>query len=369
MKRRDFFTQIASAAALGTSANTPLVQGEQLVLFPSARAAVRLIETHTGAPGDLLRLLIGSFGELLAFQKSLAIESNRERLDVMRSLLELYDTTSRLAIVRTIQLVGSLSPQQVAESEARLRASLLFHELVAFEVFLSVPIDESALPDNETIPEFRFQVARMALARIGQGNLQKGELSKLLVLSLDELLQSADLLARAVYAKHLQAVIPLLGVLRLASSRLKQGGFAIIDQLPAADLEAVEEFLRTGLIFRETIAFEPLLNAPHFLVPVQDKQDDEEILAATKKAEIKKLLEKVLVVGGFLTDLLDIIDEILELLKGGADKQDKAEKATDSIKEIIKKLLPGSLLKSVLESFLGVIDELLKLLKGRRRGT
>jgi hypothetical protein len=363
MKRRDFLKKIGSSAVLGASANAPSAQGQQITLFPSARHAVQLIETRTGTPGDLLSLLIGSLSELLTFQRTLALDSNQERLDVMQGLLELYDTVHRLTIDRTLQLAATLPPQQVAQSEMLLRASLLFHELVAFEAFLNVPINESALPDEKRVREFRFQVARMALARIGQGNLQKGELSKLLVSSLSELLQSADLLARAMYANHIQAVNPLLGVLQLASSRLSQGTFMVIDQLPAADLQPVEDFLGTGLVFRETIALEPLLNAPHRLVPLQDKQDDEEILAATKKAEIKKLLGKAPLIGEILTGLADIIDEILELLKGGADKQDKAEKATESVKDIIKKILPNAFVESVLE----VVDELLKLLKGKKK--
>ncbi|MGH9673964.1 MAG: hypothetical protein ACRD44_12350 [Bryobacteraceae bacterium] len=363
MKRRDFLKKVSSSAVLATSAGAQSAPSQGLVLFPSAHRAVQLIDTRTGGPGELLRLLIGSLSELLVFQKRLAIERNSERLEVIQELLALYDEVHRLAMRRMLELAGALSPQQIADSEARLRPSLLFHELVAFEVFLEAPIDEAGLPESDRVPSFRFQVARTALARIAQGNLQKGELSKLLVASLGELLRSADLLARAVYARHIPAVEPLLRVLESANARVTQGTFVVIDQLPADELRQFEAFLRTGLIFRETIAFEPLLNAPHLLVPLQAKQDDDEILAGTKKAELKKLVAKVLV-GGILSDLLDVIDEIMELLRGGADKQEKAEKATQSVKDLIKGIFPDRFTESVL----GVIDELLKLLKGKKKG-
>lgn len=140
------------------------------------------------------------------------------------------------------------------------------------------------------------------------------------MLSLAELLESADKLARAANDKRLEAVTPLLDVLQLASARMKEDTFVLIDQLPVENLSPLEDFLGTGLLFKETIAFEPLLNAPSRLLSFQDKQDQEETLAATKKEAIRKLLENLPfgldTLGKPISDLLEQIDELLAALRG-----------------------------------------------------
>lgn len=124
------------------------------MLLPSAHRAVELITAGAGTAGELLDLLVGALDELLVVQKDIALEVNRDRLDIFCGVLELYDEVHQLAIARSREVIASAPAELVSEVANRLRRSVLFQELVAFDTYLAlVPQDAEKQDKAEKITE------------------------------------------------------------------------------------------------------------------------------------------------------------------------------------------------------------------------
>ena len=152
-------------------------------------------------------------------------------------------------------------------------------------------------------------------------NRAVGELTRELVRCFDDVLQAIDVLAQEANADRMEFVAPLLEVYR----ELRVETVTVMQQLPELarrrDVRQFEEATIIGSrILQEAIASETLLNAPPTLVPVQEKQDKEKVIADSIKEFVRKLIAKLPAPAETFADIVlgkeGVVNELISLFRG-----------------------------------------------------
>lgn len=176
-------------------------------------------------------------------------------------------------------------------------------------------------PELEAQSYISLERCREAQAVSENPNRAVGDLTRSLVQCFDDVLQAIDVLAQEANAERMEFVAPLLDVYR----ELRIETVTVMGQLPDVarrrDVRQFEEATIIGSrILEEAIVSETLLNAPSTLVPVQEKQDKEKVIADSIKEFVRKLIAKLPAPAETFADIVlgkeGVVNELISLFRG-----------------------------------------------------
>jgi len=171
-----------------------------------------------------------------------------------------------------------------------------------------------------------FTHARKALQIPRRARFRPGSLMDEFIAAFDELLAALESLATDANRGRLEHFRPLLATYRQARHEAVRRSQEIRQAAPSvAELARFEGVIQRSFILQELVALETLLNAPNELVPQDEKQDKGEDSTESVKNLLKKPVEWWMPdwFKDFFDALLDTIDELLALLRGGKKGEKK----------------------------------------------
>ena len=172
--------------------------------------------------------------------------------------------------------------------------------------------------------KFKFVHAHNALRISERKRCIPGELMGEFIRAFDEILSAQEVLATKANKKRLRYFRPMLDTLHSVQRDVIRRTKALRKAAPSkSELTKFEAILRQSFLLNEIVALESILNSPSNLV-----SDDEKQQKAEKTTDsIKKLIKK----GNswwqpewfedIFDFLLDVLDEILDILRGGTGNQ------------------------------------------------
>lgn len=168
---------------------------------------------------------------------------------------------------------------------------------------------------------FTFTTCREAQNVAAAPNPPTGAVTRGFIRCFDELLGAMDTLAQEANRGRDAVFAPSLELYRAIKGDTMVLLYSMPDPTTPEEIQQVQDLdklIAGSRILDEVVAFEPIMNAPTYLVPVTEKQDKGEKITNSVKDIIKKVNEwwapqwfKDLVKA-----LLDAIDEVLGVLRG-----------------------------------------------------
>lgn len=172
---------------------------------------------------------------------------------------------------------------------------------------------------EQSYPQLEVEACRRALD-LARAPVGAGTLTRAFIDCFDELVRNQEVIAERANQERVEYVRPLIAVLttaRMESVRRLRG---VVEIIPPSDLVEFEAVIRESHVLEEFDAFNTFLAMPPDLAPDQEKQEKGEKVINTAKDFLKELLDNNWLPGWVkkvIKGLLDVIDEVLQVLRGG----------------------------------------------------